>query len=202
MKTVKDYMEIAKQFTFVSDGMKIHELIMKHGVDLSMLKFVQIRRLQKAMADFCCGDCVFSHEAKVWTMCDKHHRHATRLCDDFQSNTEAQEYVEKMKKRIAEIRDIKDYDEFLEWLKTNDYGYRFYEAKHCTDFYDCCINESIAREALLSLSKYELKEIEQDIGNGLDRIGKLQQLVADTQNHIQERREQLNRTNDFIASLI
>lgn len=202
MKTVKDYMEIAKQFTFVPDNKKIYELIRKHGVDLSMLKFVQIRRMQKAMNDFYCGDCAFSHEAKVWTMCDKHHRRATRLCDDFQLNTEAQEYVEKKKRQIAEVRDIKDYDEFLEWLNTNNYGYYFYEAKHCTDFYDCYIDESIAREALLSLAKYELKEVEESIETHLESIAKLQQQLAETQNHLSERREQLNRTNDFIASLI
>ena len=203
MKTVRDYMEIAKQFTRVWDDMKIRELISKyHGVDLSMLKFVEIRRIKKAMADFCCGDCAFSHEAKVWTMCDKHHCRAKGLCNDFQLNKEAQEYIERMNKHIAQIQDAKSYDEFLPLAMYSGYGFNFYDTRHLIDFYDCYIDESLAREALLSLAKYELKELEHGNEMCFESIAKLQQELVDAQNRLQERREQIRRTNDLIASLI
>lgn len=188
MKTVRDYMEAAQQFTHLwSDGERIRELIEKHGVDLSMLKFVEIRRTQRAIADVHCSDCVFSREARVWTMCDKYHCKAKGVCKDLQLNEDMQDYIDRLNRHIAEIRD-EDYEAFLASTCSTIYGYSFYNRDYVSDFYDCRIDESIAREVLLCLAKNELKEIE-------DR-------AADLQNRLNECREQINRTNDFIASLI
>lgn len=202
MKTVRDYLTAAHQFTHVWDEVKISELIKRHGVDLSMLKLVEIRRIQKAVADVRCWDCVFSRAAKVWTMCDKHHCRAKGVCNDLQLKEDIQAWIDRANRRIAEIRDAKDYEAFLALTTNTVYAYDFYHSDYISNFYDCYIDESIAREALLCLAKKELEAIEDRIELRLGDIAKYQEWIADNQNRLTELREQINRTNDFIASLI
>lgn len=201
MKTVRDYLIVAKQFTFIPNDSKIVILIDQlHGVDLAMLKFVLIRHLEKDIADKDCSCCAFSRFAKVWLMCDKHGKHATNLCDDFQLHENVKKFDANTRQYIAELRNITDYDEFINWINTHGYGYKFYsEPEFYNDIYDCCVDEAAAQKALSIIAQRELKETEYHISKNADSLAKLQQTIADLQDALKEKQNHIQQLNKFLA---
>lgn len=204
MKTVRDYVNVAKQFGFISNKDKVVILIKKaHGIDLAMLKFVLVRHLEKDIADVDCGGCAFARSAKVWLMCDKHHKHATKLCNDFQQNEAAQEFDTRIRGYIAELRDIHNYDEFFAWLDTNRYSYDFFnDSDFYNDFCDCAVDESAAQKALSMVAQSELKETEHRINLNIEYIAKLQQSITDTQALLEEQQKHMQELNNFLVKPI
>lgn len=203
MKTVRDYMSAAQQFHYLIDETKFDALIEAHGIDLAMFKFVLIRYIEKDIADNDCSRCVFSRQANVWLMCDKHRKRATRLCDNFQLNESAQEFNAKMHEYIAALRNIHDYDELLTWLNAHACVNKYCcDSDFYGDFYDCLVDESAVQQTLCQLAKLELKRTEESINSNSRYLAKLQQSIVDVQNTLTEQQNHVQQVNDFLNNLI